>query len=211
MKRRNIIDPSSYSVNFGKKEYLADIPDGDQQIRYDIRADGEVEVYLGAGDLGIPIGNGRHITGTLRVYDARFIIMRCAETTRVAASIRTAPITRREREDDTPVDISVPEPMQINLQAMVSRLVGEALAANNADTMIAVDDHIMGLPDDVDPEFGPGFMEMTEDEEIAMGVRAKQKKVAPEAPPEPEAPKPPEASSKPVPANAGNNDVKAPA
>jgi len=211
MKKAAFLNPAHFTVKSGEKEYVADLPDGNLQIRYEVFADAPVEIWLGAGKLAIPIGRGNYIRRTLRVADARFLFFRCAETTTVAFNVGTTPIRVAEERDDTPVNIAVPEALSVDISKMVSQLVGEQMREQMGTTEIDIDEIIDDLPEGADPEFGPGSTIMEPDDPgVQRQLRevdrqladAKKKGEAPASPKGPEAPKPPEASKPP----SGNTD-----
>lgn len=205
MKKAGFLNPHLFTMKTGEKEYLADIPDGNVQLRYQIYADEAVSVYLGAGKIAIPLGRSTHFNRTIRVADAKFLLVRADPATTLAISVGTKPIRVSETPDHTPVDISVPEPLSVDISKMVSQLVGEALQAQGEGTEIDIEEIIGDLPEGTDPEFGPGFTLMQEDDPGVLKELEKIKQAEARAAKPPE---PPKASSEPAAGNADDSKGK---
>jgi len=160
-----VLKADRYAVHTGKHEYVVQLEPGDCQIDFDCRADDCIRLYLGLGNKTIPVGRGDHVHGRLFVEDAQWIMIRTDKKTMVAACVTQVTRSIVSRHDPVPCAVIAPEAPVVDLRTMVSRLVGQQLEEVNGPGAQEVDlsDIIEELPDDMDPEFGVGFMELDED------------------------------------------------
>ena len=173
------IYPENITVLSGKDTYEVDLPDGDAAVRYCVRSDHPVQLYLLAGEKCIPLASGVCCQGQERVRDCRAIMIQAPKKAIVAVEVYHKKVRIADVLDDKPVAVTVPEPTTVNLAAMVSRLVGEALKAQHGGNVeIDVEeelDEALEEIEDIDPEFGIGYAEMDE-EELGRIVGAKRDK-----------------------------------
>lgn len=183
------IYPENITVLSGKDTYEVDLPDGDAAVRYCVRSDHPVQLYLLAGEKCIPLASGTLCKGQERVRDCRAIMIQAPKKAIVAVEVYHKAVRIADVLNDKPVAVTVPEPTTVNLAAMVSRLVGEALKAQHGgDPEIDIEEEIdeaLEQIEDIDPEFGIGYSEMDEEElgRIMGGKRDKNRSASTE--PEP--------------------------
>lgn len=182
--RPDIVDPGIITVLTGETQHLIDLPDGDCQVDYDIRADGECKLYWIVADDGvlIPEALGAFLKGRRRVRHLKGMAVRCSKSTRVGITVYHQQVQIVDPLNDEPVEIITPEMPPMSLAQMVGGLVAQELASRGVDDdqldpEDIIEDMIESMPDDIDPEFGPGNMEL--DDEMENKVRKKEKKVRP--------------------------------
>lgn len=163
--RRKVIIPENITVHTGKTEYTVDLPDGDCQIRYEIKSDKSVSMFLVAGKKLIPFSNGDHITGTTNVARCNGILIKAPKTAQVAFEIYHEQRTALDPINQKPVEVPIPEPVSVPLAELVGRVVADKLAEAGHGDRIDIEELIEDYPDDIDEEFGNGYMEMDDDME----------------------------------------------
>lgn len=160
--------PSQYVTGHGKTDYFVDVPNGDCQVQIDVRSSKPHTVYLHTSDdvavAPVCYAQGTHTYATFNVAGLTHI--RIAANKDAVVSYRVQHRLRKMADpiNDEIVSLPVPPP-QIPLATLVSRAVGERLSELTGETnpQIDLEELIDDLPDDVDPEFGPGAMEMDEE------------------------------------------------
>lgn len=166
-----------YQVYQGEESYEVPLPKGDLQLDYEVMADGPVSVYLGLAGKVLPVDHGSKVSGMLLVCDAELVIVKpVKKATMCAISVYSAPRKLIDYNDGKPHTVHLPVPPVVNLQEMAMRLVGAKLEAPDVD--ITPEELADMYPDDVDTEFGAGYVQLEEDEEIydALSKREKDSK-----------------------------------
>ena len=171
------VDSSRVTVLSDKPQHEIDLPDGDVQMEYDIRSTGNVEMFLVAGEKLIPFDKGHKLRGIEKVRDVNGLVLRPEKKTQlIGVEIYLDTVTLGETGDDRPVEIAEPAPLTMSIHEMVGRVVGEAMSEATGVDKIDIGELVDDLPDDVDPEFGPGYMEMDEDYEALREKRRERGK-----------------------------------
>lgn len=174
-----VLRASDFDVKTGDKEYVIDLEDGDLQLDYLFYCDRPFQLYIGMGDKVIPLGAGFTMQGRLRIKDARWLMLKTEKTAQLACQVFAQTVAITERLDYTPLVVSIAPPPSVDMRAMVSRLVGQALEETHGrgKQEVEIDELVGDLPDDVDPEFGPGFMDLDEErtESYIHAVRERQR------------------------------------
>lgn len=168
------IDAAEFEVKSGEAEYALELPSGDCQLDYRVFADGDVALYLSAGAKVVPLDVGTRLTGRVMVRDAKWLLVKPAKkSTQVAISVHHAARRLTEYNSGKPVAVFVPEPPKVDLKTMVSRILAERGEAP-PDIEFGPEDLADLMPDDVDTEFGTGFTQLEDDEDIADALRKRE-------------------------------------
>lgn len=187
--------PSQYITGHGKTEYICDVPDGDCQVQLDVRSSKPHTVYLHTSNdpevAPTVYGHGTTTYGVFNVKGLTAIRISTSKDTVISYRVQHRLRKMADPINDEIVSLPVPPP-QIPLATLVSRAVGERLSelTGEKNPQIDLEELIDDLPDDVDPEFGPGSMEM--DAEFVEKWSARAKEPDAKVAPSPDAnPKPP--------------------
>lgn len=175
MARRLIISKDQFDVKTGETYYEVPLPTGDCQVDYTILADGEVSLYAGFQGKVVPIDHGVKLNGVLFIKDAEMLAIRTARKS-IAVAIQVYHAERRltDVNDGKPLAVHVPTPPTMNLQEMMMRMVGQKPEHQLADMELSPEEIQEQYPDDVDTEFGPGYVQLEEDEEIYDALKARE-------------------------------------
>jgi len=169
MKHRELIDPRNFVYqNVGKerKDIYWDLPDGDQEVQFEIRADRKFRLYLRCGDadneLLIPLGMGDQFVHQMRVRDIKGIYAEFDSPTHVASKIRYKPVKIHEKPWGEPVVVITDEEEPTDIKALIAREMAYMLEEKQGPD--EEEDYFTGLDDeeewtDADEEFGEGLME----------------------------------------------------
>lgn len=180
---KEVYFPGNFEQLSGETEYELTIPRGDQAIEYAVYCDTEAWLYVHCESVVIPIAHGLSFSGRALVRDAKWLVLRVARKTAIVA-VRVASEERRlsDKNSGKPVATHVPAPPALDVLAMARRLVGqredvplEGFSAEDLEDLV---------PDDVDTEFGLGYTQLEEDEDIIDAVQAKRERDKAAKPPE---------------------------
>jgi len=171
-----------FVCHVGSTEYQLAVEPGDCQLDYFLLADGEVQLYISLGDTVLPLAVGSTIRGRVLVKDAKWLLVKTKKTTLVAAQVFQAPRRLIDTNDRVPVAMHVPTAPPVDLRAMVDRLLAQKLEERGEYQVEMTNEDLEDLyPEDVDTEFGPGHVQLEEDdeiEEILHAERARRKAAA---------------------------------
>lgn len=175
-----VLRAEDYDVKTGEKEYVIELQRGDVQIDYVFYADKIVHLYVGLGVKVIPFGSGFCVQGRLRIKDGQWIMIKTMKEALVACQVFVKEITISETLDMTPSMVNMVPPPVVDMRAMVDRLVAQKLedTYGKGRLEVEVDELLDDMPDDVDKDFGVGFMDMDEEhtEQMIQKVRARNVK-----------------------------------
>lgn len=175
MARRLIISRDQFEVKTGETYYEVPLPAGDCQVDYTIMADGEVALYAGFEGKVVPIDHGTKLNGVLYIKDAEMLAIRTARKG-IAVAIQVFHAERRltDINDGKPLAVHVPTPPKMDLQQMMMRMVGQKPEHQLGDLELTPEEIQEQFPDDVDTEFGPGYVQLEEDEDIIDALRQRE-------------------------------------
>jgi len=160
------LDDKEFVVFCGEKEYVVPIPQGDVQIDYTVLADGPCAIYVAFGEKSVPLDVGHKLMGRLLVADVRWMMVKPEKkTTMVAIRVLHRERHLSDKNDGLSAVVQVPDREPYDVRAMVRRLVGQELDDARGRTYDGPElDEL--VPDDVDPEFGMGHVQLEEDDEL---------------------------------------------
>jgi len=160
--------PSEFVIQNGATEYQLAVEPGDCQIDYFVLADAEVQLYICCGEAVIPLAVGTSVRGHLLVKDAKWLMLKTQKkSTIIAARVFQAPRRLIDVNDRKPVAMHVPTAPPVDLRTMVDRIVGQRLEERGQYQVEITNEDLEDLyPEDVDTEFGPGHVQLEEDEDI---------------------------------------------
>lgn len=161
---RKEIDFDQYELMSGKSEYVWDVPDGDMDVRIEIRAASEMSVWFEVrnadGVLEVhPFFSGCCFRETLRIKNLARVFVRTDKKNTLSALVSYRPVHNAENLDYTPALIAAPLNTQLQLSNLVSREIArhmERLGINSNETIEDEDDYEF---DDDDDDFEGGYME----------------------------------------------------
>lgn len=169
MKHRELIDPRNYVCSYAKDDVYWDLPNGDTELRIDIRADRKFRLYLRAGDdtseFVIPLGVSDHHQHSLRIRDIKGVYGQFDSPTNVAAQIRHKSIKISEQPWGDPVVVVSDPEEPTDIRALIAREMAylrDDLTEQDKHEFVGLDDDEMDYDYDGDEEFGEGLMEPPE-------------------------------------------------
>jgi len=168
------LSAEKFEFKSGADSYAIDLEDGDCQLDYLVLSDMQCAVYLGLGDKVLPIAVGTRVSGRLLVKDAHWLMVK-PENPAAQVAIQVFHVARRvvDANDGKPVAVYVPTLPPVDLRAQVSRLVAQRLEETDS---YLIDRDPPELPDDLDEEFGPGSVQLEDDDEIEEHLNALRKR-----------------------------------
>lgn len=174
---KETVFPGDFVQITGDTEHELHIPRGDQAIEYAVYSDTESWLYLHCESVVIPLAHGLSYSGRVLVRDAKWLLLRVAKKSAVVAA-RVASEERRLRDTNSgkPVATHVPAPPPLDVLAMARRLVGQK--EDRGGEYLTPEDLEEMFPDDVDTEFGPGHVQLEEDEDIEDAIQARRARKA---------------------------------
>lgn len=161
--RKDVVTLTSYQVLAGEEEYTIELPDGDCQVDYEVRATCPVTLYLEGFEVSIPWEVGTLLKNRIVVRGLDSLRIRPVDAeTEIAVRVYHQPVVLEDPVDDKPCEVSVQVPVQLSLSDLINQTVHAKLAelrGDEGDEDDEADEIIDNLPDDMDPEFGPGRMD----------------------------------------------------
>lgn len=152
----------------GSTEYQLAVEQGDCQLDYFILADAEIQLYVSLGDTVLPLAVGTTLRGRILVKDAKWLMVRTAKkSTIIAAQVFQYRRRLIDENDRKPVAMHVPAAPPVDIRQMVDRLLAQKLEERGEyQVEMTAEDLEDMYPEDVDTEFGPGHVQLEEDEDI---------------------------------------------
>lgn len=168
MSLNGALKAEEFVCHNGSTEYQLAVEPGDCQLDYFILADGEVQLYIALGETVLPLAVGSTIRGRVLVKDARWLMVRTAKkSTIVAAQVFQNPRRLIDTNDRKPVAMHVPTNPPVDIRQMVDRILAQKLEERGQYQVEMTNEDLEDLyPEDVDTEFGPGHVQLEEDEDI---------------------------------------------
>jgi len=168
MALNGALKAAEFVCHTGSTEYELAVEPGDCQIDYFILADTEVQLYVCLGDKVLPLAVGTNLRGRILVKDARWLLLKAPKKTAIVASqVFQSPRRLIDVNDRKPVAMHVPTAPPVDLRTMVDRILGQKLEERGQYQVEMTNEDLEDLyPEDVDTEFGPGHVQLEEDEDI---------------------------------------------
>jgi len=168
MALNGALKAEEFVCHTGSTEYQLAVEPGDCQIDFYLLSDTEIQLYLSLGDKVLPIAVGTTVRGRLLVKDARWLMVKTGKKSAIIASqVFQNPRRLIDVNDRKPVAMHVPTAPPVDLRTMVDRIVGQRLEERGQYQVEITNEDLEDLyPEDVDTEFGPGHVQLEEDEDI---------------------------------------------
>jgi len=175
MSRRLVLTKDQFEVHTGDINYEVPLPKSDCQVDYSVMADGVVSLYAGFDGKVVPIEHGSKFHGVLLIRDAECLFLKTQDKATIVA-IQVYHTERRltEVNDGKPLAVHVATPPTINVQEMAMRILGQRLEGEAGDIELTPEELAEMYPEDVDTEFGPGFVQLQDDEELYDALKARE-------------------------------------